>query len=297
MTSTKQQSQLSATALALRFEGHPVIMVSWHGRPCWIVANVGQAMGYADGVLQNQIRREWSDEFVCSVDFDIIEGPELRELRAALNVCYTFSANTRALTVLYEGGMHLVCIKTDKPAGKRLRRWLATEVLPQVVRTGEFSMAPRDTEISSSVLDLFAAMHKTIDAQRAEIQALAGLPIEVALIKASLARNERPFGMLGRSEAAKILTAIRSIASLENDKRTHLREYLSAIKKINDDVREWASLPNRGRWDRLDASCMQKVWMRIGRLEGEAQKRIGEIAARRAAEERARQGTLFPKPS
>ena len=39
-----------------------------------------------------------------------------------------------SLLVLFEPGLHLVLLKTSMPAGRRLRRFLVTEVLPRLVR-------------------------------------------------------------------------------------------------------------------------------------------------------------------
>jgi hypothetical protein len=44
--------------------------------------------------------------------------------------------------VLFESGLHLALAKTNLPIGKRLRRFLVDEVLPQLVRTGRY--APED---------------------------------------------------------------------------------------------------------------------------------------------------------
>jgi hypothetical protein len=40
--------------------------------------------------------------------------------------------------ILYEPGINMVCMKTDKPAGRALRRWLASDVLPSIRLTGGY---------------------------------------------------------------------------------------------------------------------------------------------------------------
>ena len=37
--------------------------------------------------------------------------------------------------VLFDSGVNLVCMKTNKPAGQYLRRWLVRGVLPQLQQT------------------------------------------------------------------------------------------------------------------------------------------------------------------
>lgn len=52
------------------------------------------------------------------------------------------SSHARAsLLVLFESGLHLVLTKTRRPVGVRLRRFLADEVLPQIVRDGKYDPA------------------------------------------------------------------------------------------------------------------------------------------------------------
>jgi prophage antirepressor-like protein len=40
------------------------------------------------------------------------------------------------MLVCFEPGVYMARTKTNKPAGKRLRRWLVSEVLPQLRETG-----------------------------------------------------------------------------------------------------------------------------------------------------------------
>ena len=53
----------------------------------------------------------------------------------------------RGLVVLFETGLHLALVKTNKPAGRKLRRFLAEKVLPQLVRTGRYEPVEQEPTV------------------------------------------------------------------------------------------------------------------------------------------------------
>ncbi len=126
----------------IHFEGHALNIISVDGRPAWIATELGEALGYAEGrVLVNTITDRWSTELVEGVDYALIVGAELERLRGGVRrnagVGLQQSAATLSggrLLILFETGLHLVLLKTSKPAGMALRRMLATSVLPQLAR-------------------------------------------------------------------------------------------------------------------------------------------------------------------
>jgi len=123
------------------FEGKPLTTIFYRNRPCWIAREVGKAVGYARGGerLTTNIANEWKDEFIEGHDFVIISGDELADFKAVLQL-HTDSVGSRAkhLLLLFEPGLHLTLAKTNKPVGRRLRRFIADEVLPQISRDGAY---------------------------------------------------------------------------------------------------------------------------------------------------------------
>lgn len=126
---------------AFEFAGQRLLNLSWNGRECWLLTQVNEALGYADGVLSDLLRREWSDEFERGVDYEILEGTDLQVLRETLLAAglYTVSSKARSTTALFESGVFGVCLKTDKPEGANLRRKLRQEVLPEIRKTGSYA--------------------------------------------------------------------------------------------------------------------------------------------------------------
>lgn len=123
---------------AVTFEGHALPVYEFRRRKCVIGAQLGAALEYADdgNGLPKLIREKWS-EIVEGRDFDILTGYKLKEFKQILGVTpsegVTFAPH---LMVVYETGVDLVLIKTEKPVGVRLRRLLADKVMP-ALRKGE----------------------------------------------------------------------------------------------------------------------------------------------------------------
>jgi prophage antirepressor-like protein len=127
------------TIFSGQFEGRHFTAYVFQGRPCVIAAGAGRAIDYADDgkVLPDVIRKHWSDEMEEGKDFAVLTGAALHDFKAILDVIDAASVSRAPnLMVLYESGLYLVCLKTEKPLGKKLRRYLADEVLP-ALRRGE----------------------------------------------------------------------------------------------------------------------------------------------------------------
>ncbi|KYF64902.1 hypothetical protein BE15_02020 [Sorangium cellulosum] len=119
-----------------QFEGSTLTTYVFRGRLCMVAADVGEALGYADGSFK-KVLRDWSDELIAGQDIDTLTGDDLRQFKEMARVGnVSFPSSAPSLTVLYEPGVNLACVKTEKPLGRKLRRLLADEVLPKL-RRGE----------------------------------------------------------------------------------------------------------------------------------------------------------------
>ena len=123
------------------FESNPITAIEYQGQPVFIAKEIGHALGYnKDGRnLVTTITEKWSDEFIEGKDIISLSGHDLSEFNANFANHDWWSTKTRSVKMLTETGVNLVCMKTNKPIGKRLRRWLADEVLPQIARTGTYN--------------------------------------------------------------------------------------------------------------------------------------------------------------
>ena len=128
--------------LLLRFEGKPLLTLNWEGKPCWVARHIAACIGYgqAGKRLPNKILHEWADEFLPGNDYVLLEGAALEVLHELVAEAGlpTAGLGRGSLLLLFESGLHLVLAKTSQPIGRRLRRFLADQVLPQLARTGAY---------------------------------------------------------------------------------------------------------------------------------------------------------------
>lgn len=130
------------------FEGKPLTVIEYKGEPVWMAREVGELLGYADGSrLQRKINGDWSEEFLDGKDVLRIKGEDLADFRELVGPDSGLS-KARALMLLTESGINLAAMKTNKPVGRKLRRWLASDVLPAIRRTGSYS-APSPAQVES----------------------------------------------------------------------------------------------------------------------------------------------------
>ncbi len=123
--------------LTLDFHGKPLTTLVLDGTPAWPAHELGQALGYAGNGrrLVSIILDEWSDEFIEGRDYVILEGAQLAQIKAAVgNEVPSLSPFTARVVLLFESGFDLVALKTHKPLGADLRRFLADEILPRLRR-------------------------------------------------------------------------------------------------------------------------------------------------------------------
>lgn len=128
-------------SLVREFEGKAVTTFRYRGRPAWIAREIGAALEYAEEgrSLVTMLTRDWADELQEGSDLVRVEGAELSDLKALLSLGEDYSLSRAPSTiVLFESGLHLALLKTNKSVGKRLRRLLVDEVLPQLLRDGQF---------------------------------------------------------------------------------------------------------------------------------------------------------------
>jgi len=139
---TEYTSQPQTSALTTAFGGGSLTSYLFRGRPAWIAADVGAALGYDPGGFRACLGT-WAEELLDGQDIETIRGEDLREFKGLLDASVGSTLGRAShLTILYESGMHVACLKTEKPLGRVLRRHLADEVLPKLIRREPILPAP-----------------------------------------------------------------------------------------------------------------------------------------------------------
>lgn len=128
-------------ALRFDFHGFEFTVLTYRGRPALIARELGEALGYDDrgGRLPKLITHEWSAKFEAGEDYDIVANGNLADLREILGAGSSdepakISPKARSLMLLYESGVDTVLVRTDKPEGWELQRYLIKNVLPKLRR-------------------------------------------------------------------------------------------------------------------------------------------------------------------
>lgn len=137
---------MEKSLIVKEFEGKQVVTLFWEGRPCWIANEIASVFGYdkVRDVVQNCITTE---EFELGVEYDILSGERLRAFKGAnIHSSKIFGqayVRSPQLTIFYEDGLYGFLQYTDKPAGKRFRKWLRREVIPEIRRRGYYALPGR----------------------------------------------------------------------------------------------------------------------------------------------------------
>lgn len=136
--------------------GQELTAITYKGQPCWIAQEIGQVLEYSKNGsrLSEKITSDWSEEVIEGEDYYKIEGAELANIKVMLDQLPPESGGSqpglrsRHLLLLSEQGVYLACIKSNKPAGVALRRWLASEVLPALRATGSYIAPSADAMLA-----------------------------------------------------------------------------------------------------------------------------------------------------
>ena len=111
--------------LTKEFEEKNITTITFRGRPAWLSLEIGRALGYSENGnrLAKKITQDWSDEIIEGRDCTILSGEELSELKQLLEVGENSVLSSYAphAMLLFESGLHFVCLRTNSPIGRKLR--------------------------------------------------------------------------------------------------------------------------------------------------------------------------------
>lgn len=122
------------------FNGRRLSVVMINEEPHWFVTEVERVLGYEAKSLMPLIRREWADELIEGADYILVKGELLKAVKELVVAATTSSKHTRSITLLTEQGLTLVTLLSRKPAGRAMRRWISSEVMPSIRKTGRYEL-------------------------------------------------------------------------------------------------------------------------------------------------------------
>ena len=160
-------TQTNTAIQTLTFNDTAIHLIPYEGGPCFLASEVGIALGYKDSFdLARKLNSDWQEEFL---DSDVIKvtGQDLSDLKEAVaeslaeamgespiasegnrkpSPINKFAPHTLLLT---QSGVNLACMKAQTGHGVSFRRWLATEVLPAIQKTGSYSLKGAKVEVET----------------------------------------------------------------------------------------------------------------------------------------------------
>lgn len=156
------------------FNEHPLVTVPFDGDLLMVLAQLGEALGYADHGLTKQLGRWESRGLVREgVHFRKLSNGELARFKEVLEVyfanCEVVPPKARHLTVITERGLYrLLTLIPDKAVAIAFQDWLEGDVLPQLRRTGSYTAptaapTPKKTRRRNPKPDQLAQLVMTLD--------------------------------------------------------------------------------------------------------------------------------------
>jgi len=134
------------------YEGRPVRIVAIDSEPWFVLADLCRVLGLTRGAAQVSER----------LDDGVRQPYPIQDSMG----------RTQQATIVSEAGMYEVVIRSDKPEAAEFRRWITSEVLPAIRKTGSYSTAPALTEdeIVHQALQIQGRKIRELEAAQAELQ-------------------------------------------------------------------------------------------------------------------------------
>lgn len=175
----------------LRFEETPVTFGLHEGAPVVAATDLSEALGYTQrGRLSKLIRNEWVDRFKPGRDYHLLDHADAVGTGTSHVPPSTYAGGL----FLTEAGIYKVLICSRRPNALAFQDWLVDEVLPQLVRTGEYSPA-RYVDQDGQVVDRSGdTTRMTLDEFERHAKAKSALMRAEAALLTAQAKLERTRG-------------------------------------------------------------------------------------------------------
>lgn len=123
---------MSDTLQVFNFEKRDVRVVMKDGEPWWVAKDVCDVLGLGN-----------PSEALKALDDDELTSETLRS-----------GGQGREMRLVSESGVYALIFRSNKPEAKRFCKWVTSEVLPQIRRTGRYTLGKMDYRIAAGKLIL-----------------------------------------------------------------------------------------------------------------------------------------------
>lgn len=197
------------------------------GEPWFVGKDVAKILGYKD--TSDAMRRHVDDE-------------------DKLTRCFTDSGQKRELYIINESGLYSVILSSKLPSAKRFKRWVTSEVLPVIRKTGSYEMDDYSPEmkailmhdkklvkIDNRVTDL--ENHMTIDYGE---QVVLGDEVNKAVLDALGGKYSNAYNEIGKKVFAECSRDLKHYFHVNARNNVPKKRYYEALEYIQ----EWKPCTN-----------------------------------------------------
>lgn len=208
-------------------EFEQVRTINIDGEPWFVGKDVAKILGYKD--TSDAMRRHVDDE-------------------DKLTRCFTDSGQKRELYIINESGLYSVILSSKLPSAKRFKRWVTSEVLPVIRKTGSYEMDDYSPEmkailmhdkklvkIDNRVTDL--ENHMTIDYGE---QTVLGDEVNKAVLDALGGKYSNAYNEIGKKVFAECNRDLKHYFHVNARNNVPKKRYYEALEYIQ----EWKPCTN-----------------------------------------------------
>ena len=112
------------------FQSNQVRILVLDNEPWFVALDVAQVLEYVD---PSMMAKHVDDEDKQIINPQKLDSVELTE---------SFSSNTFKVLIINESGLYAAIFGSKKPSAKAFKKWVTSEVLPQIRKTGKYEPKP-----------------------------------------------------------------------------------------------------------------------------------------------------------
>lgn len=193
--------------IPFNFEGTAVRVLDQSGEPWWVLADVCKVLEIANA--PHAASRLDDDEKTTIANNDSQAG-----------------SGAQAYTIINESGLWSLVLTSRKPAAKRFKKWITSEVIPSIRKTGGYMAAAPEETPEEIMLRALTIAKETVDRQKNQIAELS--PKAAALDAISEAEGDMGVRDAGRELGIGVSKVVEFLlehkwACREGEKKKKLR--------------------------------------------------------------------------